>query len=227
MASSFSGVSRFPATGVVLAGGQSRRMGRDKALIEVHGHPLIEYALAALAEVCGQVLISANDTRAFARFGVPVISDVIPGTGSLGGIYSGLSAARFDRALVVACDMPYLNEALLRFLLGESAGYDVVVPSVQHPSKAGLLAAPAEWRDLDLQPLHAVYGRNCLSPMREQLDRKNLRVLDWFSQVKVRIVSQAEVEVFDPRHLSFLNVNTPEDLAKVAEGPVRPHSPDG
>src|SRR5262245_18096218 len=117
------------ATGIVLAGGASRSMGREKASVELGGTPLIKRVVNALRDVCNEILIVANDTERFEPLGLPIIPDVIPDRGSLGGLYSGLLAARNDWTLAVACDMPFLNVALLRFLMSLSSDCDVIIPS--------------------------------------------------------------------------------------------------
>jgi len=119
---------------VILAGGQSRRMGRDKAFIEFEGAPLIARVIERVKPVCSEVIIVANDVDAYAHFGVRVVGDAYPGKGSLGGTFSGLQVAREDYALAVACDMPFLNAALLRYLISLAPQFDVVIPRAQDPS---------------------------------------------------------------------------------------------
>lgn len=183
-------------SGVVLAGGQSRRLGTNKAFVSVGGELLIERVLRPLAELSDDLIIVTNTPEDYRRFGVQLVGDVWPGMGSLGGIYSGLRAARHTRALVVGCDMPFLDLSLLRFMVLLSADYDVVIPRLD-----GLL-----------EPLHAVYSQACLGPIEDLLRAQNLRIIDFLSRVRVRYVEQSEIEVLDPQRLSVFNVNTPEDL---------------
>jgi len=185
-------------SGVVLAGGQSRRLGTNKAFVKIGGVDLIARVIGQLRQVSDDILVVANAQEEYRGLGVAVVGDVWPGKGSLGGIYSGLRAARYSRALVVACDMPFLDVRLLRFMILLSQDYDVVIPNLQ-----GLF-----------EPLHAVYSKACLQPMEELLRAGDLRIIDFMGQVRVRHVGQAEVEIFDAQRLSLFNVNTPEDLRR-------------
>lgn len=207
------------ASGVVLAGGASRRMGRDKAWIEFEGRALIERVIAALTPVCQEIVVVANDRAAYEKLGVKLVGDVLPGKGALGGIYSGLSAAQCDYALAVACDLPFLNAALLRYLLRLAPAYDVVIPRVPAANPAPRAqgqAAPGELpsaKDANLHPLHAVYSKRCLAPMLARLRADELRLISFHADVHVRVVTETEIARYDPQFLSFLNTNTPEELA--------------
>lgn len=201
------------ASGVILAGGASRRMGRDKAWVELGGRALVQRVMDSLSTVCQEIVVVANTQEPYRQFDVQLTQDIIPGKGSLGGIYSGLHLARYDRAIVVACDMPFLNPALLGYMLTLADEYDVVIPSARDESK------PKEWttrrltaKNSDLHPLHAVYSKNCLDPIAARLKTDDLRLIGFYPDVQVRIVSTVEVEQFDPKHLSLFNANTPEQL---------------
>ncbi len=119
-------MGRLPVTGVVLAGGASRRMGRDKAFLDLGGRPLIAHVLERMAEVCAETLIEANDRSRYADLGARVVPDIFPGVGVLGGLHAGLAAAQHDLILAVGCDMPFLNPDLLRAFVAWAEGYDVV-----------------------------------------------------------------------------------------------------
>lgn len=203
-------------SGIILAGGKSRRMGRDKALLDFDGAPLIARVIARVRAVCAETLIVANDTAAYARFGLPVVSDVYPGKGSLGGIFSGLLAAPTEYALAVACDLPFLNDALLRYLISLAPQGDVIIPRVRAPKEDAPRAARYDQlavKESGLQAMHAVYSKRCLEPMRARLLADDLRIVNFFDEVRVRVVAPEEIARFDPQMLSFLNVNTPEDLS--------------
>jgi molybdopterin-guanine dinucleotide biosynthesis protein A len=226
-----------PVSGIILAGGASRRMGRDKAWIEIEGRPLVERVVERLGLVCKEILLVTNHPEPSKRLGARLVSDTFPGKGSLGGIFSGLEAARFDRAIVVACDMPFLNAALLRYMLSFSAEDDVVIPSAPMLRKPrGSMredsgqpnADRPTAKDIDLHPLHAVYSKHCLAPIKARLAADDLRMISFHPDVRVRVVNSAEVERFDPDHLSFFNVNTPEDLvlAESLAAQERPNSYD-
>lgn len=203
------------STGIVLAGGESRRMGRSKAWIQLDGSFFIVRVIEALRRVCDEILIVANDPLEFAALGASVVPDEFPGTGSLGGLYSGLNAARNDLGIAVACDMPFLKPEVLEFLISLSPGFDTIVPSVRderkpdNPFKSGETA-----RKKNLHPLHAVYRKTCLEPMREAVEKNDLRMISFYGAVRVRTVEQTELEPFDPDFLSFWNVNTPQELQR-------------
>jgi molybdopterin-guanine dinucleotide biosynthesis protein A len=216
-------------SGIILAGGASQRMGRDKALIDFGGAPLIARVIERVQPLCAEVMIVANERDAYAPFGVPVIGDVYPGKGSLGGIFSGLQAARESHALAVACDMPFLNAALLRYLIALAPSFDVVIPRAPDPSgktprssRGGQPAGDKTPRRADqpiakesnLHPMHAIYSKNCLPAMHARLLAGDLRLVGFHAEVRVRVVEPAEVDQFDPPHLSFFNANTPEDLER-------------
>lgn len=189
------------ASAVVLAGGQSRRLGQDKSLLILDGQPLLLRTLDRLAGLSDDLIVVANDPGRYAHLQLParLVPDERPGVGSLMGIYSGLSVARYGHALVVACDMPFLNVPLARYLLSLRPGYDVVIP---HSGDG-------------LEPLHAVYGRSCLPAIEQVLAQGRRRIIAFFEQVRVRRVPQDEIERFDPDHHSFVNVNTAEDWERV------------
>lgn len=189
---------RFPFTGVVLAGGQSRRMGQDKALLLLDTQTtFLQATVHALATLASEVLIVSSHP-AHQMTGVRRIPDVYPGKGSLGGIYSGLLAASTDYIFVAGCDMPFVQPALVRYLVSLAPGYDVVIPRLGD----------------ELEPLHAIYGRGCLQAMANLIAQDALRIVTFLPQVRVRYVEPEEVERFDPAHLSFFNANTPADLAQ-------------
>lgn len=192
-------VTTPPVTGIVLAGGQSRRLGTNKAVVEVGGVRLIERVLAHLRRLSDDLVIVANEAEPYGSLGGRLVADEWPGMGSLGGIYSGLRAARYERGLVAACDMPFLNARLLRAMIELSRDYDVVMPRLN---------------DGRMEPLHAIYGRACLGPMEVQLRQGDLRIINILPHLRVRYLEQSELDALDPQHLSFFNVNTQEDLER-------------
>ena len=186
---------------MVLAGGASRRMGRDKRLlpwgVDATGQPrtLLQSVVDKLAAVADDVIVVANDQPEVT--GVRVVPDAIPGAGSLGGILSGIEAARHDRVFVAAADMPFLKPALVRDLLGRLEGHDAVVPIV----------------DGRPEPLHAVYGPAVATAARRQIARGQLKIALAFEGLDVVRIPEAELRQLDPDLRSFRNVNTPEDYA--------------
>jgi molybdopterin-guanine dinucleotide biosynthesis protein A len=182
-------------TGVILAGGRSSRMGRDKATLEVAGTPLFERVLGVLQDFFAAVLI-AGDRPDLARPTVPHHPDIYPGS-ALGGLYTGLLKARTEWIFAAPCDMPHPDPELIRVLLEHREGHQVVVP---HTS-AGF------------EPLFALYHKDCLKPMRDMLEEGHYRIYDFYDQMSVRYVSEAELPPGWER--SLINVNTPEEYSKI------------
>ena len=185
---------------IVLAGGKGLRLGRDKAQEIVGNRNLLQWVVSQLNLFNSDIIVVTVDDKPFPQLiGYPrlrIVADVYPGRGPLGGIYTGLAVSNTLCNLVVACDMPFLNQALLHYMIQLSVGFDLVVPRVG---------------DL-VEPLHAVYSKNCLVPIERLLNQGNLRVSTLFDLVKVRYVEADEIDSFDPKHLSFFNVNTEADL---------------
>jgi molybdopterin-guanine dinucleotide biosynthesis protein A len=188
-------------TGVVLAGGQSRRMGRDKALLELSGETLLARAVRLLSAVTTELLVVGRRDLDDAPPGVRIVPDEQPGLGPLGGIATALRTMRTQRALVVACDMPLLQPVLLRHLLSLASHADVVVPrSAQGP-----------------EPLHAVYSAGCLPAVDACLRDGERAVSVLLARVRTQYVEPREWAPYDPDALSFLNVNTPDDWLRIVE----------
>ncbi len=189
-------------TCVILAGGTSSRMGSNKALLPYQGGRFIEAIHRRMAGLFQEVLVVTNTPEAFDFLPCRKVPDVIPGMGALSGIHSGLRHCGTSRVFAVACDMPYLNSALIRHLASLPEGNDVVVPE----SEKGL------------EPLHAIYSRNALPFMEEALQAGKGRIVSFFDKVQVRKVGREEVARFDPAFLSFRNINTPEDYFRFRDG---------
>ena len=188
-----------PVAGIVLAGGKSRRMGRDKArLVLPDGRPLILSILELLKDVCDEVVVVTDAPGRYADLALPAreVTDIVPGQGPLGGLQAGLRAIQAPFALTVACDMPFLNPSLLRYMVGLPRDYEALVPIVE-----------GRW-----QPLHSIYAKDCLATVEDLLDRGLLALTDLLSRVRLRALPLATVQRFDPQGLSFLNLNEPGDL---------------
>lgn len=198
-----------PLSAAILAGGQSRRMGRDKALLQLApgGPTLVELVAAVAGAVADEVFLVANDDR-LAFLGLRTVPDAYPAAGALGGIYSAVAAAREAHCLVVACDMPFLSVPLLRALAVEPRDYDVLAPFLT----VGVNRQGAS--DGVYETLHAIYGRGALPAMRAQLDTGRYRIVGFFPQVRVRAYPEAAVRRHSADLRSFFNANTPERLAE-------------
>jgi molybdopterin-guanine dinucleotide biosynthesis protein A len=182
-------------TGIVLSGGENRRMGRDKAFLKIAGIPMIELVLRSLRGVCRDIIIVTNSPHLYAACGVFVVTDVFEKRGPLTGIYSGLLRSAEEHNLVVACDMPYLNPSLLAYMATQAPGHDVVVPVIN-----GLY-----------EPLHAVYNRGLVPVIEGQIRRDRQRIRELFANARMRCITEQEIDRFDPERKSFKNLNTPKE----------------
>ena len=187
-------------SGIILAGGTSSRLGQDKALFRSGGLSLIERVVRRLGEVVTEIVVVTNDPDRYAFLGLPMTGDVYQRVGTLAGLHAGLKAIHSAYGLVVGCDMPFLNPALLRFMISQRTGYDVVIPLI------------GEY----YEPLHAVYARRCLPTIERSILSGQRRVRAAYAQARVRTVEQEEIAIYDPGHLSFFNVNTPDDLERLS-----------
>ena len=188
----------------VQAGGESRRMGQDKALMPFLGRPLIQRVVDRLTPIADEVIVTTNRPEDYRFLSLSLFPDLKPGRGALGGLYTALSSATCEAVAVVACDMPFASPALLeaanRLMVQE--GTDVVIPD----SGDGL------------EPLHAVYRRaTCLPAIESAIDADQWRLISWFPQVKVRILQPDEIEPYDPSGLAFWNLNTPEEFVEAEQ----------
>jgi molybdopterin-guanine dinucleotide biosynthesis protein A len=205
-------------TGIVLAGGASRRMGRNKAWVELDGKPLVVRVIDALRKVSTETIVVTNNEVEYRGLNVRAVPDVYPGKGSLGGLYSGLKAAENDWVFAVACDMPFLNTELVQFLIARSSDCDVIIPAAADNSRSDSGTGKRETaKKRNLHPLHALYRKTCLLPMRHAIENDDLRMISFHDAVRVDVVAQAEVERYDPQHLSFWNVNTTEELHRAEQ----------
>jgi molybdopterin-guanine dinucleotide biosynthesis protein A len=186
-------------TGVIQAGGKSTRMGgQPKALLELGGRRIIERVLDAIAPVVDDVLVVTNTPELYAFLALPMVADLYPDHGSLGGIFSGLTAATGDAAFTVACDMPFLHRDVARLVVARAGEGDVVVPRVGQ----------------QMETMHAVYGKACLGPIEARLTAGRLKIVGFFDSVRVVEIDEADVARHRAPDVVFMNVNTPEELAR-------------
>ncbi len=186
---------------VILAGGRSRRLGMDKALLKLDGEWLLERVASALTSLTDDLLVVVDDQDKLGHLGLRTVVDALRGLGPLGGIYSGLRAMQHERGLFVACDMPLLNLDLLRYVVSLSGDFDVVIPRIGD----------------NVEPLHAIYSKACAKPVADLLEQGDLRIVHFFPRVRVRYVEQTEIDAFDPQHWSFFNINTADDLDRARQ----------
>lgn len=186
--------------GIILAGGHSRRMGRNKALLlqQQTGLTMIEVVIANLAPMTQTIIISTNTPEDYAFLSLPCIPDHFPDQGPMAGLEAGLTALQTDMVFLVACDMPFIQGALLEYLITQSAGYDAIVP-----------LGPDE----QPEPVCALYQNTCLPSLREHLQQGNVGMRRWLRDLHINLIPTDLVRVYDPQLISFSNLNTPDDLA--------------
>ena len=185
-------------TGVLLAGGKSRRMGEDKRYLVVGKQTLLERGLGVLSSIFQEVLVVIAQDSPPLDVDARVVRDLVPDCGSLGGLYTGLTLATTPYIFVVACDMPFLDQAVISQFTSRRATADIVMAK---------LAAR-------LHPMHALYGKGCLPAMEQMILARQLKVQEMVSHasLRVRYVTEADLLTIDPSGRSFRNVNTPADL---------------
>ncbi len=184
---------------VVLAGGRATRLGgANKALLEIEGRPIVARVVDALRPLADQIILVGHLSIGLDLPGVQVIPDPSPGAGTLAALRTGLVASTHEIAVVVGCDMPFLSTDLLRHVARLSRGFDLAVPRI----------GP------HLEALHAAYRRSCLPVIEDALQRRQMKIIDFYPSVRTREVSERELRELDPELRSFLNVNTPEDLQR-------------
>ena len=190
---------------IVLAGGKGLRIGRSKALVELDGENLLQRVVSRLSFLNSDIIIVITEGEKLFQVvsdqKLKIVTDIYRGKGPLVGIYSGLINSDSAYNVVVACDLPFLNKNLIDYMLEVSAGFDIAIPRLG---------------DM-VEPLHAVYSKNCLGAIEKLLVDDNLKIDNLLNMVKVRYVEAEEIDNFDPQHLSFFNVNTKADLNIASE----------
>ena len=187
---------------VVLAGGKNRRLGKNKAQEIIGGKSLIEHVIERLRPLASQILIVTSPQQPdLTVTGTETLLDLYPGKGPLVGVYTGLTYSRFSRSITVACDMPFLNTELLRYMIELSGEFDAIVPRLGEGK---------------VEPLHAIYSKSCLPVIEGRLERNQLGVHSFLKAMNVRYVEQDECQRLDPELLSFFNVNYQSDLKRAA-----------
>lgn len=183
-------------SGAILAGGQSRRMGFNKAFIELEGQTIIARAAHTMADVFHSPAIIANDTTLYSHLGLPVYPDVIKDAGSLGGIYTALYHSK-DYAFVVACDMPWLDPGCVRHVLDNVHGEDCVIPFISGR----------------LHPMHAAWSKGCMKQIEAMINEGNLRINDLLKRLNIKRLTEEHFKGL-PIERSVENVNTRQDLER-------------
>ena len=186
----------------ILAGGKSSRMGTDKGLVLLEGLPLIERITRQISHLFANIFIVTNKPEEYSQFGYPMVSDLVKDVGPLGGIYTALDYDTHDYTLILSCDMPFVSQGILLYLLKAAEKHQAVVPRMDkfsHP-----------------EPLRAVYRSDCQIEIYKYLQTGGRKVVGFYEAIDVRYVERGEIEKIDPGAESFFNANTPQDLVKAA-----------
>ena len=186
-------------TGLIMAGGKSRRLGQDKRFLMLGGKTCLQRVLQAYQGLFDEILVVADVKEPFQSMGLHVVEDLIPGRATLGGLYTGLRHAAGDRVFASAVDMPCLSAETIRIVLEQADQGDIVIPDLNGK----------------LQPMHAVYSKACLPYLMELVEASRLKVQELCAIPGLRLhrIPQSVFERVDPELRSFFNINTPEDLA--------------
>lgn len=183
---------------IILSGGDNRRMLCNKAFLQIGQKTIIEREIEVLSSLFSRIIVVSNTPESHEHLRVSLVSDLVPGKGPLGGIYSGLTASKDEYNFVVGCDLPFLNTGLISYMIGLINDHDIIVSKLN-----GLV-----------EPLHAIYSKRCLIPIKRQLDINELKIQSFFGEVKVRYIRESEIKKYNPKGIAFFNVNTEEDLGK-------------
>ncbi|MDY7030849.1 MAG: molybdenum cofactor guanylyltransferase [Thermodesulfobacteriota bacterium] len=185
-------------TGVILAGGRSKRIGRNKAFLEINGKKIIDRIVDIFKVTFHEVILVTNTPLEYLNLDLRIVTDLIPDKGALGGIYTGLFYASSQHIFVSACDMPFPNREFIDHIISKADDFDVVVPH----SEDGF------------QPLHSVYSKRCMRHMETLMKSDRLKITEFYRKVRVREMNVKEIRPFDPDGTLFFNINTPEDLER-------------
>lgn len=189
---------RLNASIIILAGGKSSRMKREKAFVTINEQPLIERIISKVQDHFQEVIVVTNRPREYSYLDVEIVTDIIPGLGPLSGIHAGLIHSSSTYNLVVPCDMPFVSTRLASLMIEEAEGYDIVVAN----------------SDNGLQPLHGIYGKQCIPVIETALKQGVKKITEIYSQVNVKIIEENKLKSWGITPEVFFNVNTPEDLLR-------------
>ena len=186
-------------TGVILAGGSSKRYGLNKAFLEICGMQLIDMVVEEMKNIFKRLILVTNEKRDYEHLGIPIVEDLVKGLGPIGGIYTGLMSISDQAGFFVACDMPFINRQLIRYMVDIKDNHAAVVPLVAN----------------ETEPLHAIYAKSCLGPIRNLIDSRRYQVRLFYDQISVRYIKEDEIRKFCSPSRAFLNINTPDEFAKI------------
>jgi len=191
-------------TGVILAGGQSRRMGQNKALLEINGTPIIERTFRSMKALFSHVILVTNTPALYDFLSCPSVPDIYPNAGSIAGLHAGLHASPTNRIFVVPCDMPFLNQPLIQKLSVQEDPWDALVP-ISHKG---------------IEPLHACYRRNCIELLESDLNNGKKKLMSFLKRVSTRYVPMKDCLSQEESELAFCNLNHPKDFENLLFHPI-------
>ena len=191
---------RKDITGIILAGGKSSRMGTDKALMQFQGEKLIERTMRTFRSVFPQIMIITNTPLDYLDQDAGIATDIFPGKGPLGGIYTGLFYSPTEYAFVAACDQPFFNPEFICHMIDRIGPYDIVVPQTERGP----------------EPLHAIYSRKCVGRIHALLGENRLKITGFYKSFRTLYIPSAEYSKFEPGEKMFYNMNTLSDLEKIS-----------
>ncbi len=180
----------------IIAGGKSKRFGEDKSLFQFKGKPLIEYVINTLKDVFEDTGIIADEGDKFSYLKLPTYPDIIPGLGPIGGLLTALKHSQNERVFVVACDMPYLNADLIRYMTSLPPDYDVIVPFINNFYEA----------------LHAIYSINCIDVIERTISSGRRQIISFFGDLNLRRVTEEEISYYTDVEMTFENINYKRDV---------------
>jgi molybdopterin-guanine dinucleotide biosynthesis protein A len=189
---------KYPCSGIILSGGLNTRMGgKDKAFLSVGNKTILDRLYNTLQGLFDEVLLVTNNPLQYLSWDLTIVTDLFPIRSPLTGIHAGLFHASAPHAFITACDTPFLKKKLIMALLDEvEPKWDVVIPVTEEGN----------------QPLCAIYSKRCIKPIERQLKNEEPKIMKFFPRVKVKEITEAQLRSADPHLVSFLNINTPEDL---------------
>jgi len=188
-------------TGIILCGGKSRRFGMNKALVSLNGKTIIEKVSEVMTSVFHKTVLIANDPKKYAALNLPIYQDIIKGIGPIGGIFTALETISDPAGFIVACDMPFLNPALIRYMISRKHDFNAVVPRMG-------------WK---IESLHALYDRACLPAVRKNIKKGIYQPIQFHAQVRTLYIDEQELKKYDPALRSFYNINRPQELMEAKE----------
>lgn len=188
-------------TGVVLAGGLSSRYGKDKAFLMINGVPLIERTVEKMKKVFHEVILISNEKKRLSYLGLPVFEDIKKGLGPLGGIHTGLLRMSNETGFFVACDMPFISEELICYMVSKKDNYAALVPAVGN----------------EIEPLHAIYSKSCLRAVENLISADTYQVRLFYDYIHIKYINEDEIKRFTSPEQVFLNINTPDEYSRIEQ----------